>query len=317
MAETMKAIQTVAVGAPEVLRLRDVPRPVPVPTEVLVQVHAAGVNPVDWKIRGGVFPTGALGAPPFVQGWDVAGVVESGPRVTRFRPGDEVFGLIWFPRPGGGYGEYVTAPARHFARKPAALSFTEAAALPLAGLTAWQTLVEVAGLTAGQRVLITAAAGGVGHLAAQIAHDLGAVVTGTATAAKHDFLRSVGVHHPVDYTAGPIHQQVRDQDLVLDVLGGDHSLELLRTLRPGGLLILTIGQVGPELATRAAALGVRVSPFLVEPDHRGLEALADLAERGRLRVRIAEVFPLAEAAKAHELGESDRTTGKIVLAVRS
>src|SRR5581483_4671033 len=138
MAETMKVIRTTAIGGPEVLRLAEAPVPAPLPTEVLVRVHAAGVNPVDWKIRGGVFPPGALGEPPFVQGWDVAGVVESGPRVTRFRPGDEVFGLLWFPRQAGGYGEYVTAPARQLARKPERLGFAEAAALPLAGLTAWQ-----------------------------------------------------------------------------------------------------------------------------------------------------------------------------------
>jgi NADPH:quinone reductase-like Zn-dependent oxidoreductase len=312
----MKAVRTTAIGGPDVLVLGDVPRPAPLPTEVLVRVHAAGVNPVDWKIRGGVFPPGALGAPPFVQGWDVAGVVEAAPRGTRFKPGDQVYGLVWFPRQGGGYAEYVTAPARQFARKPEGLSFAEAAALPMAGLTAWQTLVEVAGIGPGQRVLLTAAAGGVGHLAAQIARAYGAEVTGTARAAKHAFLREVGVDHPVDYTAGKVSDSVRDQDVVLDLLGGDHSFDLLRTLRPGGLLVLAIGLVSPELATRAAALGVRVTPYLVEPDHAGLERLTALVEERRLRVRLAEVFPLAEAAKAHELGEADRTVGKIVLSVR-
>lgn len=309
----MKAVVTTEVGAPDVLRLTEVERPRPLPTEVLVRVAAAGVNPVDWKIRAGVFPPGALGAPPFVQGWDVAGVVESGPRVTRFEPGDEVFGLIGFPRPGGTYAEYVTAPSRQFARKPPGLSFEEAAALPLAGLTAWQTLVETARAGRGDKVLITAAAGGVGHLAAQIARARGAEVTGTARAEKHDFLREVGVDHPVDYTTGPLHHSVTGQDVVLDLLGGDHSFELLRTLRPGGLLITVIGHVSPELTTLAASLGVRVTGFLVEPDHAGLEALAELVEAGRLRVRVDQVFKLAEAAKAHEYGEAGRTTGKIVL----
>ena len=132
---TMRAVVTTATGEPDVLRLTEVERPAPLPTEVLVRVEGAGVNPVDWKIRSGLFPSGALGAPPFVQGWDVAGVVESGPRVTRFEPGDEVFGLIGFPRPGGAYAEYVTAPARQFARKPTRLSFEEAAAVPHACLT--------------------------------------------------------------------------------------------------------------------------------------------------------------------------------------
>ncbi|MER7725109.1 NADP-dependent oxidoreductase [Streptomyces sp. NPDC096323] len=309
----MRAVVTTATGTPDVLRLTEVDPPEPAPTEVLVKVSAAGVNPVDWKIRSGQFPSGGLGATPFIQGWDVAGVVESGPRVTRFAPGDEVFGLIGFPRRGGAYAEYVTAPARQLARKPKELSFEEAAALPLAGLTAWQTLVETAHVKAGDRVLVTAAAGGVGHLAAQVARALGAEVTGTGRAAKHDFLRAVGVHHPVDYTTGPLHHAVTGQDVVLDLLGGDHSFELVRTLRPGGLLITVIGHVSPELATHAASLGVRVTGFLVEPDHAGLEELARLVTQGDLRVRVDQAFPLAEAAKAHEYGEANRTVGKLVL----
>lgn len=315
MPDTMKVMRTTAVGGPEVLQVAEVPKPVPLPTEVLVKVHAAGINPVDWKIRAGVFPTGALGAPPFVQGWDVAGVVTAAPRVTRFQPGDEVYGLLWFPRQAGGYGEYVTAPARQFARKPRGLSFTDAAALPLAGLTAWQTLVEVAGVTAGQRVLVTAAAGGVGHLATQLARHLGAEVTGTARTAKHPFLRDHGVDHPVDYTTTDVAAAVRDQDVVLDLLGGANSVALLSTLRPGGLLITTIGQPSEELLGTAERLGVRVSPFLVEPDRMGLEALTTLVEDGALRVHVDQIFELEEAAKAHEAGQSDRTTGKLVLSV--
>ncbi|WP_461120379.1 NADP-dependent oxidoreductase [Saccharothrix stipae] len=308
-------LTTAAGEAHAVFRTAVVDRPAPLPTEVGVAVHAAGVNPVDWKIRGGVFPTGALGAHPFVQGWDVAGVVDAGPRVTRFQPGDEVLGLLWFPRRAGGYGEYVTAPARQFVRKPEALTMVEAAALPMAGLTAWQTLVDVAGVRLGHRVLITAAAGGVGHLAAQIARARGAVVTGTARAAKHGFLAGIGVDEALDYTAVDVARTVRDQDVVLDLLGGEHTIGLLECLKPGGLLILTIGLVSPEVAARAAALGVRVSPFLVEPDHAGLTALTGLVEDGALRVHVEHVFPLADVAKAHEVGETNRTTGKIVLSV--
>ncbi|MFC7614969.1 NADP-dependent oxidoreductase [Actinokineospora soli] len=316
MTEQIRVVQTTGAGeAHAVLRPALVDRPVPLPTEVGVRVHAAGVNPVDWKIRGGVFPTGALGAHPFVQGWDVAGVVDAGPRVTRFQPGDEVLGLLWFPRRAGGYGEYVTAPARQFVRKPAGLSMVEAAALPMAGLTAWQTLVDVAGVGPGDHVLITAAAGGVGHLAAQVARARGAVVTGTARAAKHGFLAEVGVDEAVDYTAVDVARAVRDQDVVLDLLGGPHTLSLLDCLKPGGLLVLTIGVVSPEVAARAAELGVRVSPFLVEPDHAGLAALTGLVEDGALRVHVEHVFPLADVAKAHEVGETNRTMGKIVLSV--
>lgn len=313
--ETMTVMRTSGIGDPEVLERAEVPVPLPLPTEVLVRVHAAGVNPVDWKIRGGVFPPGALGAPPFVQGWDVAGVVTAGPRVTRFAPGDEVFGMVWFPRQGGGYGQFVTAPARQFARKPPSLDFVQAAALPLAGLTAWQTLVDVAAVAPGQRVLVTAAAGGVGHLACQVASVRGAEVTGTARAGKHDFLRGLGVAYPVDYTQVDVAEVVRDQDVVLDVLGGDASLRLLDCLRPGGLLILTVGQVSPDLALAASERGVRVTPFLVEPDGAGLEALADLVETGRLRVHVDHVFDLTDVAKAHEIGETNRTTGKLVLSV--
>ncbi|PZS34903.1 MAG: NADPH:quinone reductase [Pseudonocardiales bacterium] len=311
----MKVMQTVAEGSPEVLQEAKVDPPTPLPTEVLVSVRAAGVNAVDWKIRSGMFPPGALGRHPFVQGWDVAGVVESGPRVTRFAPGDRVFGLIWFPRPGGGYGEMVTAPARQLALMPKSLSFVEAAALPLAGLTAWQTLVSFAEVSAGDRVLVSAAGGGVGHLATQIAAHGGTVVTGTARAEKHEFLRSCGVSVPVDYTTGPVSEQVGDQDVVLDLLGGEHSLDLVRCLRPGGLHILAIGVVQPALQAAADECGVRVVPFLVEPDGASLESLADLVETGNLKVHVDRVFKLNEVAKAHEYGEAGRTTGKIVLHV--
>ncbi|GGS37305.1 NADPH:quinone reductase [Actinokineospora fastidiosa] len=312
----MKVMMTTAAGeASAVFAPATVPQPVPLPTEVGVRVHAAGVNPVDWKIRAGVFPPGALGPHPFVQGWDVAGVVDAGPRVTRFQPGDEVLGLLWFPRRAGAYGEYVTAPARQFVRKPEAMTMVEAAALPMAGLTAWQTLVDVAGIGAGDRVLITAAAGGVGHLAAQIARARGAIVTGTARTAKHAFLADVGVDEAIDYTLVDVGRTVRDQDVVLDLLGGDTTIELLSCLRPGGLLIQPIGVVSPQVAARAADLGVRVTPFLVEPDHAGLAELTALVQDGALRVHVEHVFPLADVAKAHEAGETNRTLGKIVLSV--
>lgn len=174
MPPNMRAIRQYSYGGPEVLRLESVPRPEPSPTEVLVRVHAAGVNPVDWKTRAGTYADAVLGEPPFTVGWDVSGVVERlGSGVTRFAIGDEVYGLARFPRQAGAYAEYVTAPSRHFARKPSGLSHTEAAGLPLAGLTVWQALVETAQVRPGQRVLVHAAAGGVGHLAVQLAKHLG------------------------------------------------------------------------------------------------------------------------------------------------
>ena len=311
MPELMRAIRQRSFGGSEVLQLVEVDRPSPGPTEVLVRVVAAGVNPVDWKCRAA---PALLGPPPFTLGWDVAGVVESvAVGVTRFAPGDEVFGMPWFPREAGAYAEYVTAPSRHFARKPVGASAVEAAGLPLAGLTAWQILVDTADVRPGQRVLVTAAAGGVGHLAVQIAKAQGAHVIGTARAVKHDFLRGLGADEVVDYTTTDVAEATGDLDLVVDLLGGQSSVDAVPTLRPGGLLVPLTGAGDPAIEAAAAAHGVRVARFLVEPDHAGLEALAALVDAGRLRVEIDTVLPLAEAAKAHELGETGRTRGKIVL----
>jgi NADPH:quinone reductase-like Zn-dependent oxidoreductase len=307
----MRAVRQQSFGGPEVLQLVDVDRPEPGPTEVLVRVRAAGVNPVDWKCRAA---PGFLGAPPFTLGWDVSGVVEAvAVGVNRFAPGDEVFGMPRFPREAGAYAEYVTAPSRQLARKPARLSHVEAAGLPLAGLTAWQILVETADVRPGQRVLVTAAGGGVGHLAVQVVKARGAYVIGTARRVKHQFLRELGADEVIDYTATDVAGATGDLDLVVDLLGGQSSVRAVPTLRPGGLLVPVTGGGDPAIHTAAAAHGVRVARFLVEPDHAGLEGLAALVDAGQLRVEIDTVLPLADASKAHELGEAGRTRGKIVL----
>ena len=313
----MRAVQLDRFGGPEVLELREVERPAPVPTEVLVRVHAAGVNPVDWKTRAAGAFLASLASPPYTLGWDVSGVVEEvGGGVSRFQPGDEVYGMPRFPWQAGAYADYVTAPSRHFAPKPAGLSHEEAAALPLAGLTAWQALVDTADVQEGQRVLVHAAAGGVGHLAVQVAKARGAYVLGTARAAKHDFLRSIGVDEPIDYTTTDFTTEAKDVDVVVDLIGGEYGGRSLRVLRPGGLLVAITG-AGPATLLMAEKAEVRAKQLLVEPDHAGLEGLAALVEAGRLRPRVSEVLPLEEAARAHELGESGRTTGKIVLSVAS
>src|SRR5512134_488186 len=215
----MRAIRQETLGGPEVLRLVEVPRPAPTPTEVLVRTAAAGVNPVDWKTRA---RGGFLGDPPFTVGWDVAGVVEEvGFGVTRFAPGDRVFGMPRFPHEAAAYAEYVTSPSRQLARTPDELSDVEAAALPLAGLTAWQSLVETAAVAAGQRVLVLGAAGGVGHLAVQIAKARGAYVIGTARAEKHGFLAELGADEAVDYTSGPVADHVQEVDTVFDVVADE------------------------------------------------------------------------------------------------
>ncbi|WP_432026300.1 NADP-dependent oxidoreductase [Streptomyces sp. 1222.5] len=306
----MRAMVVEQWGGPENLVEREIERPEPGLSEVLVRVHAAGVNPVDWKTRA----SGALiewGAVPAV-GWDVSGTVEAiGPGVGVFRPGDKVFGMPLFPRQAGGYAEYVVAPARHLAPKPAALTHVEAAALPLSALTAWQALVDTARVRPGERVLVHAAAGGVGHLAVQIAKARGAYVIGTASAGKHDLVRELGADKAVDYRAVRFEDVVTDVDVVLDGLGGETAERSLKVLRAGGRLITL---PGPD-DVPAAHDGVRALWMLVEPDHLGLREIAALVERGALKPLIERALPLEQAAKAHEIGEQGRTTGKIVLTV--
>nr|WP_082952563.1 NADP-dependent oxidoreductase [Mycolicibacter sinensis] len=280
-----------------------------------VRVHAAGVNPVDYYTSAGRAYNRVLTL-PFIHGWDVAGVIEEiGYGVNRFQVGDRVFGMPWFPRQAGGYAEFVTGPSRHFAAMPAGLDFTEAAALPLAGLTAWQMLVDVAHVAPGQRVLISGAAGGVGHLAVQIAKARGAYVIGTARAAKHRFLAELGVDQAVDYTVTPVHEAVREVDVVIQMFGGDAGIEALACLRPGGILVNAQAAWTPGLYERAKELGVHARGYLVEPDAAGLQNLAQLVECGQLRVHIAEQLPLSAAARALTISSQSRTSGKIILTV--
>lgn len=318
-APTMRAVTQSAFGGPEVLRVTEAPRPVPLPTEVLVRVVSAGVNPVDVKTREGHGMAGVLGEPPFVLGWDVSGVVEEiGFGVHTLEVGDEVYGMPWFPRAAGGYAEYVTAPARQFARKPASLDHDEAAAVPLAALTAWQILVDTADVRPGQRVLVHAAAGGVGHFAVQIAKHLGAHVVATASAGKHAWLRELGADEVVDYTATRFEEQLSGLDVVVDLVGDETdgtSTRSLAVLRPGGLLVAVPSGVSEELAQKAATAGVRATPYLVEPDGTALTTLAGLIDAGAIKVEVAAVLPLERVAEAHRQQASGRTRGKIVLRV--
>ncbi|MFB6828749.1 NADP-dependent oxidoreductase [Streptomyces hydrogenans] len=309
----MRAISQDTHGTPEVLEQVLLPRPAPGPGQILVAVRAAGVNPTDWKHRAaGLF----LGRLPLVLGWDVSGVVEAvGFGVTLFKPGDEVFGMLPYPHGVGSHAEYVTGPARAFAAKPDGIDHVQAGALPLAALTAYQAIVDTAAVGPGQRVLIHAAAGGVGHLAIQIAKARGAYVIGTASAAKHEFVRSIGADEVIDYRTTDFRDAVQDVDMVLDPLSGDTRARSLDVLRPGGVLVSILPGTDPDEAAKAAARGVRVESLLVEADHAGMNAVADLAASGALRAHVEAVFPLAEAAKAHALGETNRTTGKIVLTV--
>ncbi|MEU1080797.1 NADP-dependent oxidoreductase [Streptomyces sp. NPDC005908] len=316
--QTMRAVTIKNFGGPEVLTSEEVPRPAPLPTEVLVRVHAAGINPVDWKTREGHGMAG-LQTFPLILGWDVSGVVEEvGFGVTTLKPGDEVYGMPWFPRAAGAYAEYVTAPARQWARKPATVDHAHAAAVPLAALTAWQILVDTAEVRAGGRVLITAAAGGVGHFAVQFARHLGAHVIATAGAARHAWLKDLGAHETIDYTTTRFEEATADVDVVVDLVGDGQdrtSTRSLKTLSPGGLLVAVPSGVSPDLAAAAEAAGVRTSGFLVEPDGHALTKIASLIDAGEVTVEVEKTFPLDQAAAAHTHGESGHTRGKLVLTV--
>lgn len=312
----MRVVSQDEFGGPEVLHLAERPIPEPIPTEVRVRLCAAGVNPVDWKTRAGTGSAGVIGPPPFVLGWDVAGVVESvGRGVTRFAVGDRVMGMPRFPRQAGAYAEYVTAPSRQLVAIPAGVSDVDAAALPLGSLTAWQILVDTAAIAPGDRVLIHNASGGVGHLAVQIARARGATVIATASAAKHDWLRSLGADELIDYRAAAFEDLVRDMDVTVDLVGGHDSSRAIRTVRPGGLLVVVPSGGDPDVHEAARAAGIRSTGFLVEPDRTSLEAVADLVAAGRLRVTVGATFPLAAAAEAHRAGEAHAVTGKIALTI--
>lgn len=310
---TMRAISQQVLGGPEVLEIVEVERPAPRANEILIRVRAAGVNPTDWKHSA---TGGFLGQPPFILGWDVSGVVEAvGVGVARFQPGDEVFGMLSYPWGHGSHAEYVAAPARAFIHKPAGIDHIQAGALPLVSLTAWQALVENADIQPGQRVLIHSAAGGVGHVAVQIAKARGAYVIGTASAGKHDFLREIGVDEAIDYRETDFTEAVKDVDVVLDTLGGETAVKSLRVLRPGGVVVSIIPVGSTEFPEEAERLGVRAVRMLVDADRADMQAIAELAEAGKLRATIAGTFPLADAAEAHRLGGTGRTVGKLVLTV--
>jgi len=313
MTTAMRAISQDVLGGPAVLKLVELDSPEAGVSQVLVRVHAAGLNPTDWKHRARrIF----LGPPPFVLGWDVSGVVEAtGYGVTLVKPGDEVFGMLPYPHGVGSHAEYVTGPARAFTPKPGNVDHVQAAALPLAALTAWQALADTARLSARQRVLIHAAAGGVGHLAVQIAKARGAYVIGTASARNHDLVRGLGADEVIDYHDTDFATAVTDADVVLDTVGGDYPARSLRTLRDGGALI-SLSRFGAEVAAEAAQRGIRAELLLVEADHGGMTAIGDLVTQGKLRPVIAGTFPLADAAKAHQAGDAGHVAGKLVLTIR-
>ncbi|MGR8008587.1 NADP-dependent oxidoreductase [Streptomyces hypolithicus] len=307
----MRAVVQNSFGGPEVLETVEIDRPEPLGAEVLIRVRASGVNPVDVGVRSGDYPL--LGEPRFGVGWDISGVVEEAAPGARFKVGDEVYGMPFFPRAATGYAEYVAAPSRQVARKPASLDHVQAAAVPLAALTAWQGLVDAARVKAGDRVLIHRAAGGVGHFAVQIAKARGAYVIGLASEPRHDFVRGLGADEVIDYRVTDFTEAVRDLDIVFD--SNAQGLQSLSVLRPGGTLVSIMEHWSQELAAEVEAAGRHFAGVLVEPDYASLEAITELIDAGRIRPHVQQTFPLEEAGKAHELVGSGQVQGKVVLTV--
>jgi NADPH:quinone reductase-like Zn-dependent oxidoreductase len=312
----MKAVVTREFGNPEVLNVEEVETPEAGLGEALVRVAAAGINPADTKTRSGMHGE-MFGAPPLVLGWELSGTVEAvGWGVANVQPGDEVLGLVRFPGAPGTWAEYAAVPAYQLALKPRTLSFAAAGALPLTGLTALQAL-DRAEVGPGQRVLVHAAAGGVGHLAVQIAKLRGAYVIGTARAEKREFLEQLGVDEVIDYSAAPFEESVADVDVAIDLIGGEYAVRTLEVLRPGGTLVVIAAPLDEGAAGAVAASGVRVINHLVHPDRAGLERLLEMVETDELQIGIASEFGLDHANEANALSETGRTRGKIVLVPRT
>jgi NADPH:quinone reductase-like Zn-dependent oxidoreductase len=301
----MRAVVLHETGGPEVLRLEDIDTPEPGDDEVLIRVHAASVNPIDWKYRRGLMPK----ALPAVLGNDVSGTVEVS-RADGFSRGDDVFGIS----PSGGYAEFATSPARMIARKPAGISHEQAAAVPVAGMTAWQALHDRAGLERGQTALISGAAGGVGHFAVQFSKLAGARTIGIGSTGNREFVLGLGADEYIDYTQQDVAESVGDVDVAFDTVGGEMTEALLATLREGGILV-TIASAPPEDAAKER--GARAELLAMSPSSEQLARIAELVENGDVRVEISHTFPLAQVEQAHLISESGHTRGKLILILSS
>ena len=297
----MKAVVIHETGSPDVLRYEEVERPQAGDGEVLIQVRAASINPLDWKYRRGL----ADKQLPAVLGIAVSGTIEES-RSENFAKGDEAFGFA----ASGSYAEFATAPAAVIAKKPAGVSHEQAAALPVAALTAWQALLDRAGLERGQTVLIAGASGGVGHFAVQFARFAGARAIGTGSSRNRDFVLGLGAEQYIDYTQQDVGEAVSGADVAFDTVGGETTLSLLPAVREGGILV-TIAGAPPEEAARER--GVRAELLVMSPSPEQLTRIAELVAAGDVGVEIAQVFPITEVQRAHELSEAGHTRGKIIL----
>ena len=314
--QTMKAVRIHKYGGPEVLHYEDAPRPEPQAGEVLVRVHAAGVNPIDWNVREGHMKDFWPHKFPLILGWDLSGVVEElgpGPAAAgRFKIGDEVYSVP-DPTRNGAYADYIVVRESELALKPNSLHHIRAAAVPLAALTAWQSLFDTAQLEPGQRVLIHAGSGGVGHFAVQLAKWKGAYVIATASTKNQDLLRELGADETIDYTTQRFEDVARNIDIVLDPIGGETQERSWQVLKKGGALFSV---VQPPSAEKAKELGVRAAFVASHPNGAQLAEIAKIIDSGQLAPVIDRILPLSEVRHAHELSQSGHTRGKIVLRVK-
>lgn len=310
----MKAVYIENYGGTEQLKYGFLPKPDIGPSDVLIEAYAASVNPVDWKIREGYLAEYLPYKFPLILGWDVAGVVVSvGDQVSRFRVGDEVFSRPATER-NGTYAEYVAVDEHLVAPKPRNISFEEAASVPLAGLTAWEALHEIAHVSPGQKVLIHGGAGGVGIYAIQLAKVFGAFVATTASGKNVEFVQSYGADEVIDYTEESFETMLAGYDVVFDTIGGDVQEKSFKVLSKGGILVSI---VSPPDSNKAEQHGIRTGYFFLQPDGEKLARLGELIEAGEVRPVVGAVFPLEETAKAHALSETHHAQGKIVLSIRS
>jgi NADPH:quinone reductase-like Zn-dependent oxidoreductase len=316
---TMRAMTIPGAGDADVLALAEIDRPERVGAELLIRVVAAGVNPIDAKTRAGKGGFAALAKFPATLGVDFSGVVVEAPYAGHpLQPGTDVYGMTLAPRVAGSYAEYVSVNSLSVTRKPSALSHVEAAAVPVAALTAWGTVVETAKAHEGQRILIHAGAGGVGHFAIQFARYFGAQVIATGSQRNHGWLRELGASEVIDYATERFEDRVSDLDVVIDLIGNvkdDTGTRSLSVLRPGGLLVNAPSGSWPTLAQDAAAAGIRATGHQVAPDGSTLSVISRLLDSGDVRVFVDRVFDLEDAAEAHRAIEAGHTRGKLVLKV--
>lgn len=313
----MKAIILKASGDTDNLLIDEVALPVPGPNEVLVKVHAISINPVDIKTRKGLALFEQLkDEKPIILGWDISGQVESvGEKISDFRPGDEVFGMVNFPGSGKAYAEYVAAPEAHLALKPKTITHNEAAAGTLAALTAWQVLVHQANISEGQRVLIHAAAGGVGHFGVQIAKHFGAEVMGTASDYNKGFLDELGVDVFIDYKKDKFESQIDQVDVVFDPIGGETTERSIKIIKRGGKLISIVGGVKESMNPVLQQHGISGENYLVHSSGSDMKQLAELLDQGIIKPHISQVFKFDQIAEAHRQIETGKTRGKLIIAL--